>query len=69
MNEIDPTSMLYFRAKQRMLRSKAGFLGKSNTEQTLANLVERLHSRELRSLNDRIDELIMQREDIQNQMQ
>ena len=58
--------MLYFRAKQRLLRSKAGFLGKSNTEQALANLVEKLHSRELRSLNDRIDELIMQREDMQN---
>ena len=61
-------SLLYFRAKQRMLRSKAGFLGKNNTEQNLANLVEKLHQREIRSLNDRIDELIMQREDMQNQV-
>ena len=61
--------LLYFRAKQRMLRSKAGFLGKNNTEQNLASLIENLHQREIRSLNDRIDELIMQREDMQNQVQ
>ena len=61
-------SLLYFRAKQRMLRSKAGFLGKNNTEQNLASFVEKLHQREIRSLNDRIDELIMQREDMQNQV-
>ena len=53
------TTMLYFKAKQRMLRSKSGFLGKNNTEQTLANLVEKLHMREVSNLNDRIDELIM----------
>ena len=52
-----------------MLRSKAGFLGKNNTEQNLASLIENLHQREIRSLNDRIDELIMQREDMQNQVQ
>ena len=51
-----------------MLKSKAGFLGKNNTEQNLANLVEKLHQREIRSLNERIDELIMQREDMQNQV-
>ena len=51
-----------------MLRSKAGFLGKNNTEQNLASFVEKLHQREIRSLNDRIDELIMQREDMQNQV-
>ena len=62
-------SMLYYRAKQRIQKQKSKFLGKNTTEQTLANLIEKLHVGEIKSLNDRIDELLVQREDLQFQVQ
>ena len=67
-SRVDMTTMLYFRAKHKMQKSKSGFLGKNTTELTLANLIEKFHIADISSLNDRIDELISEKEDLQFQV-
>ena len=63
-SRLDLATMIYYRAKHRMQRSKAGFLGKQTTEQTLANKIERIHAKEISLLKDRIDELKLQKEEL-----